>query len=452
VISNMINSSRPILYSLLVISFVVQTLTGWRSMLAVEGTLAIICLAVSIHAARRMFQIVAALFISAAVICVVWAGLPLAELPFLTTSNVMLISLLYMLPFVNRVIRIGGYDRHLSRWLNVQSGHMGQLYVRSLAVSYLLSLFLFFAAIPLLHRVLSKRFDDKNQHLANRFMSMSILRGFGTVALWSPVEPLVATAVVITGVSYIHLLPWTFAISVILFGLGALWSLQFRNIPLENKHGEAPKSPSWSKTGAFLLALVALIVSAFGLQAALQISFFAAMTFVLLPFSLVWSLLMGRFSRFVAASRKQWRESVDGQRHLLVLFLSFGFFNGAVAKTPLLHLMEGPVQAISHWPVLLFIFILLVSLILPVLGIHPLVVMSLFGFFLHPVMQVMNPLSIAIILITSTLCASFMGTFNSTVTILSGLLKVNPYRITLWNVGFSFVFGGVGICSALWLL
>lgn len=65
------------------------------------------------------------------------------------TSNVMLISLLYMLPFVNHVIRIGGYDRHMSRWLNVRrKGHVGHLYARSLVVSYLLCLFLFFAALP----------------------------------------------------------------------------------------------------------------------------------------------------------------------------------------------------------------------------------------------------------------------------------------------------------------
>jgi hypothetical protein len=370
------------------------------------------------------------------------------------TSNVMLISLLYMLPFINRVIRIGGYDRHLSRWLHVQSGNLGQLYVRTLAVSYLLSLFLFFAAIPLIHRVLNKHLQEQDPKLANRFMSMSILRGFGIVAVWSPVEPLVATAVVITGVSYTSLLPWMLALSVVLFIAGGLWGLHFRKIPLSssNSNGDAPKSPSWVKTGSFLLGLVLLIASAFLVQAGLHISFFASMTFVLLPFSLLWSVFLKRFSRFVSTSRKQWQANVDGLRHLIVLFLSFGFFNSAVGKTSLLHLMEGPIQAISHWPVLLFIFILVVSLILPVVGIHPLVVMSLFGFFLQPILHVMNPLSIAVVLITSCLCSSFMGTFNTTVTIMSGLLQVNPYRITIWNVGFGFVFGGIGVMAALWLL
>jgi hypothetical protein len=449
----MMNASRPILFTLLVIAFVVETLTRWGWLQAVVGTLALLSLLVSLHAARRMFQIVAALFISAGIACMVWADIPLTQLPYLMTSNVMLISLLYMLPFVNRVIRIGGYDRHLSRWLNVKSGHLGQLYVRSLAVSYLLSLFLFFAAIPLLHRVLSKQLQAQDTRLTNRLMSMSILRGFGIVSVWSPVEPLVATAVLITGVSYLSLLPWMLGLSVVLFAAGSLWGLQFRKIPLSQEEDAAASlAPSWSKTGAFLLALVLLIASAFAIQAALGISFFAAMTFTLLPFSLLWSVILRRFRRFAATSRKQWKDSVDGLRHLLVLFLSFGFFNGAVSKTHLFQMMEEPVQAMSQWPIVLFLFILLASLILPVLGMHPLVVMSLFGIFLQPILQVMNPLSIAVVLITSCLCSSFMGTFNSTVTIMSGLLQVNPYRITWWNLAFGIVYGIIGVVAALCLL
>ncbi|MCR8635614.1 hypothetical protein [Paenibacillus radicis (ex Xue et al. 2023)] len=451
-IYSMMNASRSILFTMLVIAFVLETLTGWRWLQAVEGTLALLSLIVSLHAARRMFQIVAALFITAGIACIVWANVPLTEVPFLMTSNVMLISLLYMLPFVNRVIRIGGYDRHLSRWLNVQSGHLGHLYVRSLAVSYLLSLFLFFAAIPLLHRVLSKHLQGQDLRLTNRLMSMSILRGFGIVSVWSPVEPLVATAVLITGVSYLSLLPWMLGLSAILFIAGGLWGLQFRKIPLKQETGVTPLAPSWSKTGAFLLALVLLIASAFALQAVLGISFFAAMTFALLPFSLLWSVILRRFKRFVSTSRKQWKNSVDGLRHLLVLFLSFGFFNGAVSKTHLFQLMEEPVQAMSQWPVVLFVFIFLVCLILPIIGVHPLVVMSLFGIFLQPILQVMNPLSIAIVLVTSCLCSSFMGTFNTTVTIMSGLLQVNPYRITLWNFVFGLVYGVIGVIAALCLL
>ncbi|WP_311764854.1 hypothetical protein [Paenibacillus agricola] len=447
-----IQTARPLLYTLLVASFIIQTLTGLQWVQFIEGILALICFFISIRDARGMFQIAAIVFITAGIACMIWGQIPLSQLPLLMTSNVMLISLLYMLPFINRVIRVGGYDRHLSRWLHVKSGNLGNLYVRSLAVSYLLSLFLFFAALPLLHRVLSKHLQHQEQELKNRFLGISILRGFGIVALWSPVEPLVATAVVLTGVSYMSLLPWMFGLSLVLLAAGSLWGLSFRHVTLATTQGTEPKAPSWSKTITFLFALVLLITIAFGLQAVMQISFFAAMTFLLLPFSLIWAITLRRFNRYIGSIRLHGKESIDGLRHLLVLFLSFGFFNSAVTQSPLFHLVEGYVQAIAHFPALLLICIFLACFLLPVAGIHPLVVMGLIGFMLQPILAIMNPLSIAIVLISSCLSASFMGTFNTTVTIMSGLLRVNPFRITIWNFGYGLVFGGIGVIVGLLLL
>jgi hypothetical protein len=440
----------------LVVTFLIESVTEWTWVQSAEGLLAILCLLVSIHEARRIFQIIGSLFIAAGIVCMVWAQIPVTRLPSLMISNVTLISLLYMLPYINRVIRVGGYDRHVSRWLYMPSGSLGQLYVRSVAVSCLLSLFLFFASVPLLHRVLTKHLQHQDSELAKRFMGMSILRGFGTVSIWSPVEPLVAMAVLLTGISYISLFPWMFGLSIVLFAVGGLWGLAYRNHAVgAGREVEDPfllKRPSWSKTIAFIAALVLLISSAYTLHSVTKLSFFAAMTFVLLPFSIIWSLLMRRFSRFLASSRKQWRENTDSLRHLLVLFLSFGFFNSAVTETSLLQLMNGPVEAIAQWPAALFLFILIVSLALPIIGIHPFVVMSLFGVFLQPVLNTINPLSIAIILITTCICSSFMGTFNTTVTIMSGLLQVNPYRITVWNLTFGLVFGLIGVGLSLWLL
>lgn len=277
--------------------------------------------------------------------------------------------------------------------------------------------------------MLGKHFADKDRNFANRFMAMSVLRGFGTVAVWNLVEPLVATAVLLTGVSYMSLSPWIFGLSLALLAVGALWGLRFRRMPLAASEEAGAKTPSWPKTLSFLAALALLISLAASLYMAADISFFAAMTLILLPFSAVWAIARKQFRRFCAVCCRRWRVSTDGLRHMLVLFLSFGFFNSAVAKTPLLQQLEGPVQALSQSPLLLFALILAAGVALPVLGIHPLVVMSLFGLVLQPVLQALRPLSVAIVLITPCLASSSMGTFNTTVTIMSGLIRFNPHRI-----------------------
>jgi hypothetical protein len=112
-------------------------------------------------------------------------------------------------------------------------------------------------------------------------------------------------------------------------------------------------------------------------------------------------------------------------------------------------MMGGPVQWLSAWPALLLLTIFLISFLLPIIGVHPFVTIGVLGVFVQPVLGVVSPVSVALVLITGALTSASMGAFNSTVTIMSGILQVNPYRITAWNAGFGFILGSVGYLAAL---
>src|SRR5262249_25503758 len=157
--------------------------------------------------------------------------------------------------------------------------------------------------------------------------------------------------------SYGKLFPLMFGLSLVLLTLGSLRGLAYRQSGAMEAAAASstlatPKPPSLRHTFQFLIALVFLMGTAFLVYSTFAISFFSAMTLILLPFSILWAVMNRRFGRFVKISRKKWRESTDGLRHLLVLFLSFGFFNLTIAKTPIFTWLSGPVQAISAWPLL----------------------------------------------------------------------------------------------------
>jgi hypothetical protein len=449
-------TARPFIITLFVIIFIIETLFGIKELEPVEGLLAVLALLLSFRDTRRMFQFISLLFIAVAMICALWGNVPLAQLPAMFATNAMLISLLYMLPYINLAMRLGGYDRHLSRFLQERSTNLGQLYVRSVLVSYVLSVFLFFATLPLMYRVLNKNFKKdstgEDPALAKRFIGMTVLRGFAAVSIWSPIEPLVAMSLALTGVSYLTLFPWLLSISLAVLFIGTLWCLPFRRIAIEPHYGEASKPPSYSKAFSLLLALFLLIGAAELLRLSTDMSFFETMTLMLLPFSLLWAASLKRFRRFAGVTRRQWKENADNVRHLLVLFVSFGFFNSAVAKSPLLDIMGGPIQWLSAWPAMLLLSMFLVSYALPIIGIHPFVTIGILGVFVQTILATVNPMSVALVLITGALTSASMGAFNSTVTIMSRILKVNPYRITAWNAGFGFLIGAVGYVAALLLL
>ena len=79
------------------------------------------------------------------------------------------------------------------------------------------------------------------------------------------------------------------------------------------------------------------------------------------------------------------------------------------------------------------------------LGISTLVTLSLVGVFIQPFLDSLSPLSMAIVLVTSSVAPDVAGPYNTTVILLSERLGLSPYRISRWNWGFSLVFGGAGV-------
>ncbi|MDW2799443.1 hypothetical protein RZO55_17860, partial [Clostridium boliviensis] len=67
------------------------------------------------------------------------------------------------------------------------------------------------------------------------------------------------------------------------------------------------------------------------------------------------------------------------------------------------------------------------------------------GVFIQPFLDSLSPLSMAIVLVTSSVAPDVAGPYNTTVILLSERLVLSPYRISRWNWGFSLAFGGAGV-------
>ncbi|MCA1010180.1 hypothetical protein [Halobacillus halophilus] len=203
---------------------------------------------------------------------------------------------------------------------------------------------------------------------------------------------------------------------------------------------------------SYLLGMLFLfILLAFGVQKLLNITYFNAVILFILPFTLIWALTIKQLKEFMSYNKKYWVPQVNGLQNLMLLFISLGFFSEMFEQTKMIHMIQTPLLHLSTLPLLLFIAIQLVSLLFSLIGIHPLVTISLMGTLIQPLLTELNPLSLAIVLLTSTLASDAAGTFNTTVTIMSQLTGRNPYRITKWNIGFAIWFGTAGSLLG-WLL
>ncbi|SFF92871.1 hypothetical protein SAMN05216353_11445 [Halobacillus alkaliphilus] len=418
------------------------------------GYTALIIIPVSFKGASRTFQIISAIFISAGFMIFSFSGENWLSLPLHFTSTALLLSLLYFLPFINNLMIVGKYDEELQNLLQLRTKHLGQLYYRSSLISYILCLFVFFSAITIVQGVVKKSAQKISESRLDPFSSQSILRAFALANVWSPIEIFIALTVTITGVAYFDLLPWAllFSISLLLIDWFIGW------FTYRKESYEAPESSSEisvrqlvGKISYLLGMLFLFIFLAFGVQKLLNVTYFNAVILFILPFTLLWALTIKQLKEFMSYNKKTWVPQVNGLQNLMLLFISLGFFSEMFEQTTMINVIQTPLLQLSSLPLLLFIAIQLVSLLFSLIGIHPLVTISLMGTLIQPLLNELNPLSLAIVLLTSTLASDAAGTFNTTVTIMSQLTGRNPYRITKWNIGFAIWFGTAGTMLG-WLL
>ncbi|WP_269758228.1 hypothetical protein [Thalassobacillus sp. C254] len=86
------------------------------------------------------------------------------------------------------------------------------------------------------------------------------------------------------------------------------------------------------------------------------------------------------------------------------------------------------------------------------IGVHPVATVGVLIEVLPPLYEIINPMSIGMVLVTGALATACAGTYGITVTMTSMNTKQNPYRITLRNLPFALTYGAVGVIMGYLLL
>ncbi|MCQ6264584.1 hypothetical protein M1K46_02740 [Fictibacillus sp. WQ 8-8] len=442
-------------YSMMVLSYTVNLFLDSVMLDEVTGILALLSLILSFPKASGLYKTTGTVFMVIGFSLYLYLQKPLLELPHYMNSTVVLLVIFYVLPFINSIIIVGRYDKSVNKLLKRRVGHLGQLYYRSSLASFLLGSFLNIATIPLVESVLRRNLQKVEDHVRDLFISRAMLRGYALCLAWSPMEILVAISVDITHSDYVHLLPWLFLFSTILLFVDWLIGLRYRKFRVEQSAAaeDVPLDARTVKKVAVLLLYLSVFIAAVILAKRwLGVNFLMSVALVILPYSIIWALLIKRAKSYASYSLREWRRRAGSQQNYIVLFLAAGFLISTLKETPFLDYLQQPFASVQHMPFYMFVMIQIIFLGLAMIGFHPLVTISILGEVIQPLLGQVNPLSFAIVLITSGLSTVMAGPYNITVSLTGSLLNQNPYRITFWNIGFAFLYSSVGTIIALLLL
>ncbi|MFC2949774.1 hypothetical protein [Virgibacillus sediminis] len=422
----------------------------------IVGVLAIPMLGISFIWASKLFRILGGSFIGIGLIMYISAGLPAAELPLYLTSNLLMLAFLSVLPFINSVVKAGGYDEQIKGLMEGNVSNLGNLYMKSQITTYILMTFLNLSAINLTQQLLMENMRKMNTAVRNAFINKTTIRAFALALVWSPMEIIVALAIEGTGVSYLTYLPWLLLISFLALGVDLLFGWKnFRSIPYLESNPEVPPLPMGGvirEIMKLMFALVLFLAVILIVNHYMGLNFILTVTLVIPVFSSIWALLIRKWKTFRRDGLAAWKHQTSHMQNFIILFISLSLFSGALSQTDLVGVIQGPFLAMENYPAVVLLLILITYFILAMIGIHPVGTIAILLEVLNPLFDVFNPLAIGLVLIVAAMATAAAGTYGITVTMTSINTYQNPYKITLANLAFTFVFGAIGIMVALFLV
>ncbi|MBO8165163.1 MAG: hypothetical protein H0Z34_15880 [Brevibacillus sp.] len=179
--------------------------------------------------------------------------------------------------------------------------------------------------------------------------------------------------------------------------------------------------------------------------------FLFSIVLVIVPFSLCSALVLKKVKRYLTVTIPHWKERTKRLSNYFFMFLSAGLFVDMVSQTKWVHELQNMLAHYADQTMLFYLFIAVYFVVTALVGFHPLVSFSLVINILQPMIEQVSSISFALVLISCSLATVMYSPFNVSVSLLSSEIKVNPYRITLWNFGFAMCYMWVSMGAAYFL-
>jgi hypothetical protein len=438
------------LYSSVMLLYIFNNFAALPTLTYVIGFLAFISLITAFFRAGGLYRKSGIFFFTAGIILFFYNGTPIEDFFLQFDTMLGILSLFFVLPFMNTIIRTGHYDSNLRKLLQHGVGDLNSLYKRSFLISHFLGLFLNIATVPLVHNTLRQSLASLKTNLAQKFYSQSILRGYALCLAWSPIEIMVIISLDLTGYTYIYLFP--FIVSIVLLMFFSDWfssKRKYQGIALEMESEAAYSTRKVSvKISQMMGMLTLLVLTATLLEYLFNKGFLFSIVLSIIPISIFWAASIRRIRRYFTIAIPVFKARTLGLSNFFFMFLSAGFFVETLSASEFMYYMEFVFINNTDHILVLYVLIGVYFLVTSFVGFHPLVSIALLGEVLTPVMADITSISLTLVLITSSLATAIYGPYNLSVSLLSNQLGLVPYRISAWNLPFSLYYMTVSILIA----
>lgn len=448
-------SLRRYVYALIPLLYVINLFVDAVYLDYILFILAVLGLIYALPRAQRLFFWSSLGFLSVGALIFLTHDLPFETLIQSAQQLMGLLGIFVVLPFMQAVLRLNRYDRSMRKLIKYRVQKLSNLYRRTSLYTYVLSVLLTIATLPISVQSLDKLVRLPTE-AKQKFYTQAMLRAYSLALFWSPVELLVIVSIDVVNADYLKLLPVLLVIS--LAYLGVDWVLQRRPYGVyPNGQASFREAVSFSKQDGFnqflfFSGLVVFFVLILAIDYLLNKGLLVAIFIVLVPFCFVWMMISGKLKLYMVYMNQTLPKSLDQMHNVVALFIAAGFFIFMVEYSALFQYIIQFIEDQYHrWPLWIFFFIIVgVFWMLSFSGFHSVVSITLIAQILKPVSSGLEN-NLALLFIGATISLLMISPFNLATAMMATLIRTSPLKIIRWNLGYACGFVILVVLAAYFL-
>ncbi|MDP4161423.1 MAG: C4-dicarboxylate ABC transporter, partial [Bacillota bacterium] len=350
-------------------------------------------------------------------------------------ENLYLIIMFTLVPLLGIPIQHGGYFESLQsvfrRYVNTNS----RFYLLVSIVSAFIGVLVNMAVVPLVHQISQASDRSKNKKL----LCSAISRGFTTVTIWAPTTAAIACIMKLTGTQWTVFFPFGILLGIIAGSIGYIMTMAEEKrigTTFENSDEKPIQEINMYKTVELCLFSLILISAIAIVSLATGISTIIVVSIASLVFPVIWLGFIKRLPILLREFKGDYfTVSLPKLKNEIVLFVGAGLLETSITYS---HLGDYIPQLLNiivgHSALLLAIVVILLSLLLSILGLHPIILVTIIGGTVKAAAYGVSPTYMALILCTSWAMGISISPSAANVIAISGLAELSPIQVGLrWN-------------------
>ncbi|WP_456279231.1 hypothetical protein [Bacillus sp. AK128] len=376
-------------------------------------------------------------------ICLIIQSVPITKAIIGFGENMNLLSLFLLIPIIGTFMSSSGYLSALKEKVQEKEATGAQHpYRLSYFLTAMTGVILNYGSIAIVKRISTESFS----YYQDKKITLNIMRAFGFCMLWSPYFVNIGLILVLFDLSWFDIGGFGFILAII--SLLISWILfkriQFSNDPIIENNKRTSSSHYRQSLKPFFIFCVVLISLSFLLDYLLPVNMITVVSLLAITLPFIWALFTKVFRPFVQDVSSQVQYSFVRLKNELAVFISAGFFGMALSQTDVGFFISNMLFNASLGSIfLLSIYIVLLTILLALVGIHPVIIVIGIGSSLSPEKFGVSPEYMALILLIAWTSATQMSPFSGQVLMTSRLMNLQPLAIIKQNVLFSILLAAI---------